>query len=161
MGHSRATADVDLLSLADLGTPHIAGYSLEGKVNAAMMIHKAVCRHFDLALTEEANADFLEPGESRIEVNCDIANEEDVIRKVVHQCYDIERDDATLRALLSMKREDYAEYFARLRMEYPLRREFFNTTVVLPPTGGSLCDALTRLGFRVKYSQGSEAGICS
>ncbi|MDE7136259.1 MAG: 4-phosphoerythronate dehydrogenase [Muribaculaceae bacterium] len=38
----------ELLSLADIATPHIAGYSLNGKIRASMMTINAICRHFDI-----------------------------------------------------------------------------------------------------------------
>lgn len=38
----------ELLSLASVATPHIAGYSLEGKRRASQMVLTALCRHFGL-----------------------------------------------------------------------------------------------------------------
>lgn len=40
--------DRRLLQLADVATPHIAGYSLEGKMRATRMAVDAVCRHLGL-----------------------------------------------------------------------------------------------------------------
>ena len=40
--------NLDLLDVAAIGTPHIAGYSLQGKQNATMMAVQAVARFFDL-----------------------------------------------------------------------------------------------------------------
>ena len=36
--------DPELLSLVDLASPHIAGYSFDGKVNGTEMIYQALCR---------------------------------------------------------------------------------------------------------------------
>lgn len=44
--------DARLLSKAFVTTPHIAGYSLQGKANATAMVIAALARHFDLPLTE-------------------------------------------------------------------------------------------------------------
>lgn len=41
--------DRELLAMADVATPHIAGYSLQGKIRATHMALSAVCRHFGLA----------------------------------------------------------------------------------------------------------------
>ena len=41
----------ELLDVVDLGTPHIAGYSFDGKVAGTRMIYEAACRHFDVAPT--------------------------------------------------------------------------------------------------------------
>ena len=44
--------DARLLSKAFVTTPHIAGYSLQGKANATAMVIAALARHFDLPLTD-------------------------------------------------------------------------------------------------------------
>ena len=36
--------DRDLLGLADIGTPHIAGYSWASKINGTAMVYDAACR---------------------------------------------------------------------------------------------------------------------
>lgn len=41
--------NVELLQRVFIGTPHIAGYSADGKVNADNMVIDALCRHFHLA----------------------------------------------------------------------------------------------------------------
>ncbi|MFZ1082651.1 MAG: 4-phosphoerythronate dehydrogenase [Candidatus Kryptoniota bacterium] len=45
----------ELLSLCAIGTPHIAGYSIDGKVNATRMIYQAFCEHFNFPQTWDAN----------------------------------------------------------------------------------------------------------
>ncbi len=40
--------NLDLLDRVFIGTPHIAGYSADGKVNADNMVINALCRHFNL-----------------------------------------------------------------------------------------------------------------
>lgn len=50
----------DLLSMAVVATPHIAGYSRQGKIRATAMAVEALCRHFDLPVvmpTEAVPAD--------------------------------------------------------------------------------------------------------
>jgi erythronate-4-phosphate dehydrogenase len=97
-----------LLEKADFGTPHIAGYSFDGKVNGTRMIYEAACRHFGLSGSWKpelpAPANPVLTGHN--------------LRSVVRQAYDITADDAALR-------RDY-RHFDRLRAEYPVRREFFN-----------------------------------
>jgi erythronate-4-phosphate dehydrogenase len=148
--------DVDLLALTDVGTPHIAGYSLDGKVNATSMIYKEVCHYFGLPVEWYATAEMPAPEITCIQVANDSTDIEDVIRSVVKQCYDIERDDRKLRALLSLPKEQRWEYFKRLRAEYPIRREFFNTTVVLSSKDAPLSEILKALGFKVELERKSE-----
>ncbi|MFB6348247.1 4-phosphoerythronate dehydrogenase [Moraxella sp. ZJ142] len=46
------TIDADLLNALTLATPHIAGYTLEGKIRGTDMIYQAFCRHFDLEICQ-------------------------------------------------------------------------------------------------------------
>ena len=41
--------DVELLQRVALGTPHIAGYSFDGKVAGTRMLYDALCGHFQIA----------------------------------------------------------------------------------------------------------------
>ena len=50
--------DTGLLEMVDLGTPHIAGYSYDGKVAGMIMIYNALCAHFHLPPTRKIE-DFL------------------------------------------------------------------------------------------------------
>ncbi|MFQ5824515.1 MAG: 4-phosphoerythronate dehydrogenase PdxB [bacterium] len=148
--------DKELLSLTAIGTPHIAGYSLDGKVNATKIIYQAVCRYFNVPTRWKANADLPVPELTKIQISHDSANAENMIRKVVKQCYNIERDDKKLRVLLSMPDRKSAGYFEQLRSQYPLRREFFNTTVILSSPNKTLSEMFKALGFRVEQSQGNK-----
>lgn len=47
----------ELLSLAAIATPHIAGYSLQGKQRASQMALTALCRHFGLPAMSITDAD--------------------------------------------------------------------------------------------------------
>ena len=96
----------ELLDVVDLGTPHIAGYSLDGKVNGVRMIYEAVCRHFGFPPAWKPAL----PTPPAIDLTGDT-------REVVKRIYDITADDAALRANI--------RDFDRLRAEYPVRREFF------------------------------------
>ena len=59
------------------------------------------------------------------------ADPEEALREAVLQVCPIERDDAALRRLGGLPPADQGPYFDRLRAEYPVRREFQNTTVRL------------------------------
>ena len=70
----------------------------------------------------------------------------DIVKKI----YDIEQDDAKLRQVLEMKEEKRSEYFNALRKNYPIRREFQNTKVVIKDKNSSLARKLKGIGFKVK-----------
>lgn len=92
---SEPAIDTGLLELVSIGTPHIAGYSADGKANGTAQAVRAVAG----ALGIEELADFKVT---------DIPQAPDPV-------YDVLRDDALLRA--------HPENFEKLRSDYLLRRE--------------------------------------
>ena len=93
-----------LLNKVYIGTPHIAGYSADGKVNADNMVVEALCRHFSLPLPEKIMppklpADFSYTGNPL-------------------ELYDVMKD--------SQKLKNHPEMFEELRGNYPVRREIFD-----------------------------------
>ena len=140
-----------LLQYVDLSTPHIAGYSFDGKVAGMTMIYEACCRHFGIE-TVHTDADFLpEPDVKEIVIDsAEFANDEQrVIHEAVQQVYVINRDDFNMREILLQPEDERAGWFDKLRKEYPVRREFQNTSVVT--SGGGSCDLskLAGIGFKV------------
>jgi len=138
---------LDLLSRVMLGTPHIAGHSLDGKLNACRMIYEEAARFLGVTPTWRIDAS-LTPDEARIAVPPEPEEECDVVHYVVREAYDIESDDRLLRQLNGMKQSDRRGYFMKLRAEYRIRREFFNRTVELGPHQVSAMPVLQDLGFK-------------
>ncbi len=123
--------DTELLRMVDIGTPHIAGYSLDGKVVGMIMIYKAACEYFGLE-PEYSIEDFLpEPAIRQLRINPSIGAEQDVLAGTVQKVYDIRKDDARLRWILERPGEKKGEFFDSLRKNYSVRREFGNTTIVI------------------------------
>ncbi len=144
--------DMDLLKMVDLGTPHIAGYSLDGKIAGLMMIYKSVCEYFGIKPKFDAG-DFLpEPEVKIIELNQDIGNEQDAILEAVRKIYRIDQDDARLRRIFDEPAENRGKFFDNLRKTYPVRREFQNTDVIVGDVNSSLAKKLKGLGFKVTKS---------
>ena len=108
----------ELLNLISLVTPHIAGYSLEGKARGTQMIYDAFCKTFDF----EADKKF----ETQLPV-CEQYFENKALKLVLQQyltqIYNIAQDDANLRACLKDGKVD-KKAFDYLRKTYPLRREW-------------------------------------
>ncbi|HTS16830.1 MAG TPA: 4-phosphoerythronate dehydrogenase [Verrucomicrobiae bacterium] len=130
----------ELLDVVDIGTPHIAGYSFDGKVNGSRMIYEALCGFF--RLTPKWVPTLPPPLVPRIEHRVEDAdNEEETLRQVIRQVYDINRDDAALRKSVRQ--------FDKLRADYPVRREFFNTELVLRGAGKELRAKFAALGFKL------------
>jgi erythronate-4-phosphate dehydrogenase len=142
--------DTELLATVDLGTPHIAGYSYDGKIAGTIMIYRAFCKYFDLPVKFDAS-DFLPPPEvPRLETHTGGATDEELLAQAVEQIYSIRRDDRDLRRIVDQPQENQGRFFDALRKGYPIRREFHNTTVVLDPGRGSLARKLKGIGFNVE-----------
>jgi len=138
---------LELLSRIMLGTPHIAGHSLDGKLNGCRMIYEDAARFLRMTPAWRFGAP-LTLEEAQIPVPPEPEDEWDVVHDVVREAYDIEFDDHLLRKLNEMKQSDRPGHFMRLRAEYRIRREFFNRTVALGPHQASAVPVLEGLGFK-------------
>lgn len=105
-----------LLSLTDIATPHIAGYSVEGKANGTLMVIEAAARHFGIGplmgykIPEEAYDPSLTP-------------ELDLIGKSYREIYRELYKIFPIFNLDKLLRENIGE-FEKIRNNYNLRREF-------------------------------------
>ncbi|MEG0343306.1 MAG: 4-phosphoerythronate dehydrogenase [Acinetobacter sp.] len=108
----------ELLKIITLVTPHIAGYSLEGKARGTQMIYDAFCKTFDFSAHKKFETK-LPACEQYFYGN----NIKQTLKKYLSTIYDIARDDANLRATLKDGKVDQ-KAFDYLRKTYPLRREW-------------------------------------
>ncbi len=139
--HNEPEIDRELLSLVDFATPHIAGYSADGKANGTAMSVEAVAKHFGI----EPLLNFFPakvPAPANPVITLDPASLHP-LADAVFVSYDIEVDDAALRAA--------PEQFEVLRGSYRVRREFPAYTVRSDkPLPSELRDKLLKLGFRLE-----------
>jgi erythronate-4-phosphate dehydrogenase len=140
--------DVGLLGHVLLGTPHIAGYSLDGKINAARMMFEALVSHFGLGLQWPEPHGVPPAGDGTVTVHT-APDEQGMLRGVVTRCYDIEQDDARLRLTEILPPDERAQAFRALRAEYPVRREFRATEVKAAGAPPAVVQTLRDLGFTV------------
>ena len=123
--------DTEILQMVDIGTPHIAGYSLDGKIAGMIMIYKAVCDYFGLEAKYDVE-DFLpETKVSELRVDPRSGDEQEVLWQIVRKIYDIGEDDQKLRQILKEAVEKREKLFDGLRKNYPVRREFQNIKVLI------------------------------
>lgn len=132
-----------------LATPHIAGYSLEGKVQGTEIIYQAVSQFLGLPVRKKAGQFLPEPALSKISFTSS-ADEEDAIRIALRACYDPRRDDARLRNVMTGSVEERGAAFDRLRRDYPVRRECSSLKIQLKGTSKSLQDPFRAIGFKLK-----------
>jgi len=107
-----------------IGTPHIAGYSIDGKIRGTEMIYQAVCDYLNTApkwTTENVN--FGPDPKSEI-----LLTTEKDIRNDILKAYDITSDDRNLRTILANPTLADGKHFDSLRKNYPPRREYSTLT---------------------------------
>lgn len=150
--------DSELLKMVDIGTPHIAGYSLDGKIAGLIMIYKAACEHFGIEPSHSVE-DFLpEPEVPQLRLDPNPANHLETLIAAVEPVYDIRRDDVRLRRIQTTKAGHAGEFFDNLRKEYAVRREFHNTRVLLERPCEPLAQKLAAIGFIVEQEAAKTQG---
>lgn len=134
--------DKDLLGMVDIATPHIAGYSLDGKANGTKMSVRALSKFFNLGL-DNWSPDFIpKPIESHIIIDAKEKKTEPIIAEAVLKTYNILEDDAIFRKSISS--------FEKQREQYPPRREYGAYTIRLLNDHNKAGSALMKLGFNIQ-----------
>jgi erythronate-4-phosphate dehydrogenase len=131
----------ELINRAFLATPHIAGYSFDGKVNGTTQIYHAACQHFGIAPSWTPNALLPQPEVPTIDGA-------ESLLEIIRKLYTIHTDDTHLREALALPPEERGKHFDNLRKNYRQRREFQHTTIHNAPE--ELVATLKGLGFQVR-----------
>lgn len=127
--------NTELLQRVDLATPHIAGYSDDGKLAGTRQIREGLSAVMDLALpavAPEASGDTatlrIVPGSLMNSCEADPGTGQGgAMADLLLQIYDPRVDDRCLREA-AFGTEPMAQAFDRLRREYPKRLEFCHYT---------------------------------
>lgn len=128
-----------LLARVRFGTPHVAGYSLDGKWRGTAMLYTAACRALGIAPTITLDAIRMQRGDRPQE----LVWAGSLARTLAAVC-DVPGDDVRLRAVVSDDRVATAHAFDRLRREYCERREFAQYRVVGAPSGAEKTGTQTK-----------------
>jgi len=142
--------DAALLQLIEIGTPHIAGYSLEGKLNGVAQIYHAACEFLGVTPQWRMQTALPPVDTPLIQVQPNFASSEKKLAALIKHAYDLTADDRRLREYLRQPVEDRGRYFDRLRRDYPIRREFYNYQVNAESGGASLLPQIKALGFQAR-----------
>jgi erythronate-4-phosphate dehydrogenase len=134
------TIDRELLALVDIATPHIAGYSADGKANGTAMSVQAVSKAFGFPLNSWAPTNVPVPDNTVLHEDCLGRDPEDVLSSLIRATYDVTADDKRLRAS--------PDTFEQQRGTYPLRREWPTYTVTLEHATPELTRMVTNIGFK-------------
>jgi erythronate-4-phosphate dehydrogenase len=142
--------DYSLLDLVDIGTSHVAGSSLDGKIRATEMVCKALHDFYGISSPWGGDSLFSDPVMIRPEKK---QTEQDAVLSVLLQAYDILGDDGNLRELGGIASlPDACKGFDRLRSKYRFRPEFRHFIVDLNEQCVKLSGIFEALGFQVQES---------
>jgi erythronate-4-phosphate dehydrogenase len=108
--------NTELLNLVDIGTPHIAGYSTDGKAMGTAMSVQAISRYFGFKLNDWIPVNLPQISDNLIEINCDGLSFQEVINKAIKKTYDVTKENITFK--------NSPQTFEMHRTNYPVRREF-------------------------------------
>lgn len=136
--------DMELLGMVDLATPHIAGYSKDGKANGTSLSIQAVSRFFGLGLDDWKATDVELPAKTIISIDGTGLDKEKIIARAVLATYDIRIDDQDFRSNPNL--------FEKLRGDYYVRREYPVFTVEAKNVSSETIEVLESLGFKMKVS---------
>ena len=135
--------DPELVDALAISTPHIAGYSADGKANGTSAAVQTVSRTLGLPLaTWEVEEIPAPPQALSFTVEAAGKSLQDVLTEAVLHTYDVSQDSDALRGAL--------DQFERLRGDYPVRREFPAFTVSLKDGTPEMAERLKAIGFKVE-----------
>ncbi len=136
------------LEQVDLATPHVAGYSLEGKIKATEMAYKNVCCFFKLNPTWESPRHC---SDNMIKICISETDIKAILSELMERTYDIYSDDQELRKISNHKTPQ--DFFRSLRNNYSFRREFSAVRVAFKqPISMRNKNLIRSLGFSVDPS---------
>lgn len=139
---SEPQINLELLSLADIGTPHIAGYSLQGREKGTLMVYQAFCGHFGITPQFNEETALTQGAIESMVPNAEL-NRHRLIAKACHAIYNLAADDAKTR--LKLLNGDISVEFDLLRKHYVERDEYSTCQV------GIRYNDLKSVGFSCKH----------
>lgn len=149
--------DRELIQYCRYSSAHIAGHTLEGKAAGTDILYKQLKKYLKEVPKLELS-DFLPPfhldlpdalQKQLMSRQSFSENEVQSIVKELCACiYDIENDDRVFRRYMAQSTS-----FAKLRQQYPVRREF--SALELKTSQKTIANSLAALGFCISYSSTS------
>ena len=138
--HQEPNIDKSLFDYCHCVTPHIAGYSLEGKMRGTYMIYEDFCKHFGLPSKHNLDDLIPKPDLSMLQLN-PTAEAKQVLALACGNVYPLMQDNARMR-------ED--NDFDWLRKNYPVRREF-SSLKLRGITDAKTSAMMSGLGFGIAH----------
>lgn len=138
--------DYELFGLVEIGTPHIAGYSFEGKINGTKIIYDALTDYLKIPNTWKPIFDAVVDNKIDISEN---NNYSKVFSYLFEKSYKIIEDDFLMRKSESLSAEERGKYFDSLRKNYRIRRELNNFEAILKSDDSKLKNVLDVLRIKL------------
>ena len=135
--------DKELLDMVEIATPHIAGYSADGKANGTAVCVNGINSFFKLGIKKDWYPQEipLPYNSSLLEINCSNKSNQQIFNEIILATYDIIKDNELLKNSLNT--------FEMQRSNYPLRREFTFYKIHLVNGNEEITSKLSELGFNV------------
>lgn len=131
-----------LLDKVDIGTSHIAGYTLEGKARGTTQVFEAYSKFVGQAQQVALDTLLPAPEFGRITLHGKLS--QPTLKRLVHLVYDVRRDDAPLRKVAGIPGE-----FDKLRKNYLERREW--SSLYVQCDDAEAATLLKKLGFNAVH----------
>ncbi|MBE2281185.1 MAG: DUF3410 domain-containing protein [Ignavibacteriaceae bacterium] len=134
--------DTYFLDYVELATPHIAGYTAEGKFNGTMMIYEQFCNFFGFPQSDKLELPKMMVRFTRKDVPA-LENVSSLLSTIAHHKEDTEQ----LKKAKSLLQDDLGKYFDELRKNYLPRREWSNIILKSSDFNNNEIVILQTLGF--------------
>ena len=133
--------DLKLPKKVAIATPHIAGYSTDGKKNGTVQVVRSLGKYFNLPLEAWEPTGIPEPQNPVIHLDGFEHSPEELLCQAILRTFDVMEDDQRFRSNPSE--------FEKLRGNYPVRREFPAYQIQISNGKEESVEKLRNLGFRV------------
>ncbi len=134
--------DLHLMEKLDIATPHIAGYSADGKANGTIMAVKAINNFFRFGEINFSKIQIPQPINQIIDINCKGMSDQEILCQAIEATYQVKTDDTNLR--------NNPTGFESQRGNYPVRREFQAYTIKLKNSNPQIIESVQMLGFKIQ-----------
>lgn len=135
--------DLELLDRVYVATPHIAGYSVDGKALGSAMTIRALSRQFNLPLVDWFPQSLPAPENAVLNIDAKELTTQQALAQLIMMTYPLRRDDVSLR--------NDVRQFEELRGNYPVRREFQAYECEVVNADDDLMKKLELLGFKTVH----------
>lgn len=139
------SVDIALAELCVIATPHIAGYSLDGKQRGTAQIYQALCQFLGQPATVSLDDLLPAPWLAHVSLNAS-SDPAWALAMLCRGVYDPRRDDADFRRSLVVSGTEQRTAFDLLRKHYPERREIDGLKVRIEGDSPALRRIVTALG---------------